>query len=208
MSKITFYTNPVSRGQIARWALHEVGADYEQVILQYAESMKAPEYLAINPMGKVPAIVHDDNVVTECAAICLYLAEVFPAADLTPKADELANYYRWTFFAASPVEAAVTNKSMGWTPTDEQQRMVGYGSYDHVVETLAGHLEGRYYVCGNRFTGADIYVGSQVIWGTDFGTLPKHPAFEAYAERLKARPAYQVAKDIDNQLIAEMQAPS
>lgn len=206
MSKITFYTNPMSRGQIARWALHEVGADYEQVILDYAASMKAPEYLAINPMGKVPAIVHDGKVVTECAAICLYLAEAFPKANLTPTADEVADYYRWVFFAAGPVESAVTSKSAGWAPTDDQKRMMGFGSYEDAVGTLEGHLAANDYVCGDRFTAADIYVGSQAIWGTEFGTLPSSPAFLAYADRLRQRPAYQAGKEIDNQLIAEIQA--
>lgn len=206
MSQIKFYTNPMSRGQIARWALHEADAEYEAVILEYAGSMKSPEYLKINPMGKVPAIVHDGTVVTECAAICLYLADAFPAANLHPTQGERADYYRWTFFTAGPLEAAITNRSMGWTPSDEQQRMVGYGSYDHAVKTLADHLTGRDYVCGDRFTGADIYVGSQVIWGVEFGTLPKNPAFLSYAERLTQRPAYRAAKDIDNKLIAEIQA--
>lgn len=206
MSKVTFYTNPMSRGQIARWALHEAGAEYDQIILEYAASMKAPDFLAINPMGKVPTIVHDGNAVTECAAICLYLADAFPDANLTPTAAERADYYRWSFFAAGPVEAAITNRSMGWEPEASKEGTIGYGNYDHVLNALTGHFEDHDYVCGNRFTGADVYVGSQVIWGTDFGTLPKSPVFTAYAERLKARPAYQAAKDIDNKLIAEIQA--
>ncbi|HEV7233668.1 MAG TPA: glutathione S-transferase family protein [Sphingorhabdus sp.] len=208
MSKIDFYTNPMSRGQIARWALHEAGADYEQHILDYGTTMKAPEYLRINPMGKVPAIVHDGKVVTECAAICAYLAGAFPEAGLQPTPDERADYYRWMFFAAGPVEAAITNRHMKWEPNEEQQRMAGYGSYDHAVDALEGALSGRNYVCGDRFTGADIYVGSQVDWGVQFGTLPKRPVFEAYAARLREREAYKAAKAIDGALIAEMQAPA
>lgn len=206
MSKIDFYTNPMSRGQIARWALHEAGADYEQHLLDYGTTMKAPQYLAINPMGKVPAIVHDGKVVTECAAICAYLADAFPAAGLQPTADERADYYRWLFFCAGPLEAAITNRSLKWEPTAEQERMAGYGNYDQAVRALEGALSGKNYVCGDRFNAADIYVGSQVDWGLQFGTLPTSPAFTAYAERLRERPAYKASKAIDGALIAAAQA--
>jgi glutathione S-transferase len=206
MSRIDFYTNPMSRGQIARWALHEAGAEYEQHLLDYGTTMKAPEYLAINPMGKVPAIVHDGKVVTECAAICAYLADAYPETGLQPTADERADYYRWMFFAAGPVESAITNRHMKWEPTEEQQRMAGYGSYEHAVAALEGALSGKDYVCGNRFTAADVYVGSQVDWGLQFGTLPTNPAFEAYAGRVRERDAYKAAKAIDGALIAEAQA--
>ena len=208
MSKIDFYTNPMSRGQTARWALHEAGAEYVQHILDYPTTMKAPEYLAINPMGKVPAIVHDGKVVTECAAICAYLADVFPEAELQPRADERADYYRWLFFAAGPVESAISNHYMKWEPTEEQQRMAGCGTYDEMVEVLEGGLSGKDFICGGRFTAADIYVGSQIDWGVQFGTLPSNPTFIAYAERLRERPAYQAAKAIDAALIAEAQTPT
>ncbi len=206
MSKIDFYTNPMSRGQIARWALHEAGAEYEQHLLDYGTTMKAPEYLAINPMGKVPAIVHDGNVVTECAAICAYLADAFPAAGLQPLADERADYYRWMFFAAGPVEASVTNHASGFDPAPEKEMMFGYGNYDRVMDALDGHFANHDYVCGSRFTAADIYVGSQVLWGVEFGSMPKRDNFVAYAGRLSERSAYKAAKAIDGGLIAEAQA--
>ena len=206
MSKIDFYTNPMSRGQIARWALHEAGADYEQHLLNYEGAMKSPEYLAINPMGKVPAIVHDGNIVTECAAICAYLAEAFPDAGLLPAPNERADYFRWMFFAAGPIEAAVTNHSMGFDPAPEKEMMFGYGNYDRVVGVLETALADRDYICGSRFTAADIYVGSQADWGVQFGSIPSTPAIVAYAERLRQRPAYQAAKAIDGALIAEAQA--
>lgn len=206
MSKITFYTNPMSRGQIARWALHEVGADYDQVLLDYGTTMKGADYLAVNPMGKVPAIVHDGHVVTECAAICAYLADAFPDAGLAPTADERADYYRWLFFTAGPVEAAITNKSAGFAPPADKEMMFGYGNYDRTIDALEGALKDRDYICGSRFTGADLYVGSQVLWGVQFGSLPTRPIFEAYAARLSERPAYQAAKAIDGALIAETQA--
>jgi len=188
---LTFYTNPMSRGQIVRWMLEEVGAPYEQVLLDYGTTMKAPEYLAINPMGKVPAIKHGNKVVTECAAICAYLAEAFPEAGLAPTADERADYYRWLFFAAGPLEQAIVNTSLGFVVPAEREVMAGYGNLE---------------AAGDRFTAADVYIGSQVSWGLEFNTLPKLPAFEAYAARVTDRPACKRARGIDMALIAEAQA--
>ena len=203
---LKFYTNPMSRGQIVRWMLEEVGEPYETEVLDYASSMKAALYLAVNPMGKVPAIVHRGKAVTECAAIIAYLADVFPAAGLGPRDEEKADYYRWLFFASGPIEQAVTNKAAGFEPSEERGRMFGYGNYDLAVNTLADHLSGTHYVCGNRFTAADVYVGSTVLWGTQFGTLPSLDPFLAYGERLSGREAYKRGKDIDGMLIAELKA--
>jgi len=207
-SDVQFYTNPMSRGQIVRWMLEEVGVPYDTHILGYDNGMKSPDYLAINPMGKVPAITHGGKVVTECAAICAYLADAFPDAGLGPRADERADYYRWLFFAAGPVEAAVTNRAVGFVVEPGRERMVGYGNYDITVDTLEGALEGRDHICGERFTAADVYVGSQIDWGLQFGSLPDRPAFKAYAERLRQRETYRRAREIDNELIAQMQAAS
>ena len=206
MTDIIFYHNPMSRGQIVRWMLEEVGAPYDTEILDYASTMKGDAYRAINPMMKVPAISHNGRVVTECAAICAYLADVFPEAGLGPREDERADYYRWLFFAAGPLEQAVTNKAAGFEPTAERGRMFGYGNYDLAVNTLAEHLASRDHVCGSRFTAADVYVGSAVMWGTQFGTLPKLDPFVAYGDRLAQREAYKRGKTEDTQLIAEMQA--
>lgn len=203
--KVQFYTNPMSRGQIVRWMLEEAGAPYEAHILDYQADMKSPDYLAINPMGKVPAIVHRGKVVTECAAICAYLAEAFPAAGLAPTEDERADYYRWLFFAAGPVEAAVTNRAAGFAIEPERERMVGYGNYETAMAALESAVTERDFICGARFTAADVYVGSQIDWGLQFGTIPDRPAFAAYAERLRQRPAYRRAKEIDNALIAAAQ---
>jgi glutathione S-transferase len=209
---LDFYTNPMSRGQIVRWMLEEVGEPYTPHIVHYevrqdgSATMQDDEYSRINPMRKVPAIVHDGKTVTECAAICAYLADVFPAAGLGPRDDEKADYYRWLFFAAGPIEQAVTNHANGWDPAPEKGRMFGYGSFDRAIDTLAGHFRDHDYVCGARFTAADVYVGSQVLWGTQFGTMPKRDEFLAYADRLATRPAYVRGKEIDNKLIAEMQA--
>ena len=202
---LIFYTNPMSRGQIVRWMLEEVGEPYETRLLDYASSMKAEPYLSINPMGKVPAIIHNGKTVTECSAICAYLAAAFPDAGLGPRADELADYYRWMFFAAGPVEQAVTNHAMGFDPTSEQERMAGYGNYARVVDVLDRMLQARDYATGDRFTACDVYLGSQIMWGTQFGTLPVLDSFVAYAARLSAREAYKCAKAEDGRLIAEMQ---
>ncbi|MGP1352563.1 MAG: glutathione S-transferase family protein [Parasphingopyxis sp.] len=209
MAGLTFYTNPMSRGQIVRWMLEEVGVPYEQVLLDYGTTMKGDEYLAINPMGKVPAIKHNGKVVTECAAICAYLAEAFPEAELAPQDDaERADYYRWMFFASGPVEQAIINRTFGFTPDSEQEAMAGYGNYDTAVATLGTAVTGRDYICGDRFTAADVYVGSQIDWGIQFDTLPKTPAFEAYAARLRERDAYKSAKAIDAALMPEQPAAS
>jgi len=202
----TFFTNPMSRGQIARWALHEAGADYRQVIVQW--DAKPAELLAANAMGKLPTIIHHagggDRIVTEAAAICAYLAEMEPNANLLPYEDEMADYFRWLFFAAGPVEQAITARNFGFEPKPEQEGMAGWGSYTRTIGTLEQHLTDRDFVCGERFTMADVYVGSAVDWGLNFGTVPPNEAFVAYAERLQARPAYKAAKAIDNALIAEM----
>ena len=202
MTDLILYTNPMSRGRIARWMLEEVGASYEVNVLGYDDSMKSPDYLAVNPMGKVPAIVHNGHVVTECAAICAYLADAFPAAGLAPATDDRAEYYRWLFFAAGPVEQAVTNKAAGFTPSDEQRRMFGYGHYDAVVDVLEDALAKTPYITGDRFTAADVYVGAQVMWGMQFGTLPKRDALVAYAARLDGRDAHKQASELDDALMA------
>lgn len=199
---LTFYTNPMSRGRIARIMLEEVGAPYETVILGYDGAMKADAYRAINPMGKVPAIVHDGRIVTEGAAICAYLADAFPDAGLAPPAGERHDYYRWLFFAAGPVEAVTTVGALGVEVPEDKRMMVGWGSLDSVVDALEAHLADRAWFCGDRFTAADVYAGSQIGWGLQFGSLPSRPALAAYAERLNARPAAIRAAQIDDALLA------
>lgn len=205
---LTFYTNPMSRGQIVRWMMEEIGQPYETQVLDFATSLKARDFLAINPMGKVPAIRHGKRIVTECAAIIAYLADVFPGAGLGPREEEKADYYRWLFFASGPVEQAVTNQALGLVPPPEKSGMVGYGSFDQVVNVLDQLLAGRDYACGDRFTACDVYLGSQLLWGLDFGTLPRRDSFESYAARLRTREAYRRGKDIDGALIAKAKAAS
>lgn len=200
---LIFYTNPMSRGRIVRWMLEETGVPYETVVLDYATTMKAPDYLAINPMGKVPAIVHNGRAVTEGAAIVAYLAEAFPEAGLAPTAAERANYYRWMFFAAGPLEAVTADKALGVAPTADQQRMVGYGSLDHVVDALEGAVKANPYIAGDRFTAADVFVGSHIAWGMQFGTLPRRDAFDAYVARIMGREAAARAREIDDALMPQ-----
>ena len=205
MADLIFYTNPQSRGRIVRWMLEEIGQPYETEIIQY-DQLKTERYLAINPMGKIPAIKHRGHVVTECSAICTYLADVFPEALLGPKADEKADYYRWLFYAAGPVEAAVSNQAMGWVPSPERERMFGYGNFDRVVSVLDELFSARDFVCGNRFTSADVYVGSQIMFPMQFKMLPERTSFLKYRDRLRQRDAYRRANEIDEKLIAEAQA--
>jgi glutathione S-transferase len=203
--ELVFYTNPMSRGRIVRWMLEEVGAPYRTEILQWGANHE-PKFLAVNPMGKVPTIVHRGTVVTEGAAICAYLADVFPQAGLAPPAAERGDYYRWLFFAAGPVEAAVTDKSLGVEVPAGREMMVGYGSFAKVIEVLEAAVSKSAYVAGDRFTAADVYFGSQLGWGMQFGSIEKKPAFEAYWDRISARPAHVRAREIDDGLIAAQQS--
>ena len=202
--ELVFYTNPMSRGRIARWMLEEVGQPYRTVLLDYGTTMKAPDYLAINPMGKVPAIRHGSTVVTEGGAICAYLADAFPAAGLAPPPGDRRRgaYYRWMFFAAGPVESAVTNKSLGFEVPPGRELMAGYGSFAHVMDALEIAVSGTPYVAGDRFSAADVYFGSQIGWGLQFGSIEKRLAFEAYWNRISNRPAAVRAREIDDALIA------
>ena len=184
--------------------LEEVGEPYDTHILDYKTSMKADDYLAINPMGKVPAIRHRGVVVTEVAAICAYLADAFPAAELAPAVDRRGDYYRWLFFASGPVEAAFTNKSAGFDPPPERQAMVGYGNFDLTIDTLEKAVSGKDHVAGEAFSAADLYVGSQLDFMLKFGLLEPRPAFSDYVARVTDRPAYHRAKKIDADLIAAM----
>ncbi|PYE89761.1 glutathione S-transferase family protein [Phyllobacterium leguminum] len=208
MSELTLYTNPMSRGRIARWMLEEIGEPYNVEILDFGPPMKNDEYCAINPMGKVPALRHGSHVVTEAAAICAYLADTFPQAGLAPRPEERADYYRWMFFAAGPVEAALTNHALGLEPPAEKSRMVGYGTYTSVLDALEKAVSRHPYIAGERFTAADVYVGSQVSWGLGFGTLEPRPAFTAYAQRLKQRQALARANELDDAAAQSMKKAS
>lgn len=206
MAMLKFYTNPMSRGQTVRWMLEEIGEPYETEILDYGSTLKAEPYLSINPMGKVPAIVHDGRVVTEVAAICCYLADAFPDANLAPPPSDRADYYRWIFFTSGPIEAAFSNRSMGWEAPPEKQAMLGYGSYEKAIGTLEKYLARKPFITCGRFTAADLFVGAYVNFMLQFNLLDPRPVFTDYAARMTDRDAFRRAKEIDGKLIAEMQA--
>jgi glutathione S-transferase len=203
--ELVFYTNPQSRGRIVRWMLEEVGQPYQTAVMDYASTMKAPAYLAINPMGKVPALRHGDAVVTEAAAICAYLADAFPQAKLAPPSGDRmrAPYYRWMFFAAGPVEAAISNKALNFVVPPERERMISYGTFALTMNALESAVSNGKYILGENFSAADVYVGSAIGFGLMFGTLEKRPAFEQYWQRLSARPACSRAKELDDTLMAQ-----
>ena len=194
--KLTLYTNPMSRGRIAHWMMEEVGEPYDTVYLDYGPPMKAAAYLAINPMGKVPALVHGATIVTEYAAICAYLADTFPKAGLAPR--NRGAYYRWLFFGAGPLEAAIITASLGVTVPDELRGRVGFGAMKTTLDALEGALSSTPYLAGDAFSAADVATGSQIGWGMQFGGIEKRPVFEDYWARVSDRAAYRRALALDN----------
>ncbi|MBK9682404.1 MAG: glutathione S-transferase family protein [Betaproteobacteria bacterium] len=199
---LTLYTHPRSRGRIARWMLEEVGEPYDTVVVPYGPPMKAPEYLALNPMGKVPTLVHGDTVVTETPAILAYLADAFPAAGLAPPLAERGAYYRWLFFAAGPMEAAVTDQALGVQVEAEKQGFVGYGNAQLTEDTLAQALAGRTFIAGSRFSAADLYLCAKLDFALAFGNLPKRPEFLAYCAAHAQRPAKRRAAALDDAAVS------
>lgn len=189
--ELVLYHNPMSRGRIARWMLEEVGVPYEIKLVNLEKrEHKAPEYLAVNPMGKVPALVHNGTVVTETAAICAYLADAFPRAGLAPPIGDLARgtYYRWLFFGAGCLEPAIVDKLAARSKV-EREGMLGYGSYETTLATLETALAPGPWILGERFSAADVYVGSAIGWGLYTKALEPRPAFMKYSERCQQRPA-------------------
>lgn len=206
---LVFYTNPWSRGRIVRWMLEEVGAPYRSEIVDYGPAMKTPEYLAINPMGKVPAIRYGDIVVTETPAICAWLADTFPEAGLAPPPGQRGAYYRWLFFGAGPVDMAVTLSASGFEPPADKAVMLGFGTVDLMTDTLEKAVSGDGYIAGNHFTAADVIVGAQLGWALQANLLEMRPAFAAYWARVSSRDAYGRAKALDDAAMpADSAAPS
>ena len=200
---LILHTHPKSRGRIVRWMLEGYSTDYETRLLEYGPDMQSAAYRQINPMGKVPAIEHDGQTVTECAAICTYLADAFPKAGLAPPPAQRGAYYRWLFFAAGPLEAAITNQALGVTLSPEQQGFVGYGSLERALDTLESALANRDFIAADAFSAADLYVGSQIGFGLQFNTIEPRPAFTRYWGRISEREACARATALDDQLLAE-----
>ena len=197
--ELVFYTNPMSRGRIVRWMLEEIGAPYRTELLDYGTTMKSDAFRAVNPMLKVPAITHGGAVVTETVAICAYLADAFPDAGLAPALGDRAAYYRWLFFAGGVIEPAVIMAALGVVVPPDKAAMVS--TLPVVIDTLESAVAGRTYIAGDRFSAADVYVGSQIGGGMMFGTIERRPAFEAYHAGLHDRPAAVRARAIDDALL-------
>ena len=196
MSKITLYTANPSRGTNVRWMLAECGADYDTVVLDYPQ-LKEADYLAINPMGKVPAIKHAGQVITELPAILTYLAELFPEKRLIPVAGtpERGQYYRWLSFG-SQLEYAILDRWRQVPQSEEWRRSLGYGDFDTALHTLQTLLaDGREYALGQHFSALDIYLTALLAWGTFRAqVLPNVEPFASYMQRHLQRPAAQVLK--------------
>jgi glutathione S-transferase len=193
--EIVFYHNPRSRAQMVHWMLEEAGALYRIVLIDLEKGEhKTPAFLALNPMGKLPTIVHRGVIVTETAAIIAYLADTFPAAELAPPPGDAARgtYYRWLLFGAGCIEPAVLDKLMK-RPEIERKGAAGWGSYDDVVATLKKALARGPYLLGDKFSAADVYIGSEIRFAMTFGApgLKGEKVFDDYIARLSARPAAQ-----------------
>ncbi len=202
--EIVLYTNPQSRGAMVHWMLEEIGCPYRIEVKGFDGDLRTPEYRAINPMGKVPAIRHGNTVVTETGAILCYLADVFPEAKLAPPAAERGSYYRWLFFVAGCCEPAMGNKAVGWNPdTPELQGRFGYGSYERTMDTATKAVEGRRCIAADYFTAADLYMASFLSFGMMFGVVEKRPAFEAYVGPHLERPAGKRAQEQAARLMAK-----
>jgi glutathione S-transferase len=204
MAKLTLYHAAPSRSSITRWMLEEVGEPYDIHLLSLSKGdNRAPEYLAVNPMGKVPALRHGDVVITEAAAICAYLADEFPRAKLNvPIGDPRRGVYlKWLFFGPSCIEPAMTDRAF---PRKEEPRraMLGYGDFDTVIDVLTKAVTKGPYLMGEQFTAADVIIGSTLRWGTMFKLLPERPEFAAYIGRLAQRSALQRAEAKDKELAA------
>ncbi len=196
--KLTLYTNPMSRGRVARWMLEEVGAPYESEVIAFGPDMKTEAYLAIHPLGKVPALRHGDTVVTETAAICAYLADAFPDAGLAPEPKDRGAYYQWLFFAAGPLEACLTDSAMGWSAPDDKKGMLGYGEKGAMLDVIEKAVSSGPYVAGETFSAADVYVGANIGWYMEIGTIEKRPAFEDYWSRISSRESWKHATELDD----------
>jgi glutathione S-transferase len=207
MSEITFYHNPMSRGRIAHWMLEEVGAPYTVQLIDFEkQENKSPQFLAINPMGKLPTIVHRKTVITEAAAVCAYLADAFPAAKLAPALDDPARgtYYRWLFFGAGCVEPAIMDRML--SRPSGRSASLGYGSYEDTLNALEQAVGNGEYILGDRFSAADVYVSSQIGWGMMTKGIEARPAFQAYVERTNQRPAVKRITEQNEKFTQQLKA--
>jgi glutathione S-transferase len=210
MIELIFYYNPMSRARIAHWMLEEVGVPYTVKLINFEQGEhKRPEFLALNPMGKLPTLQHDGTVVTEAAAICAYLADVFPAAKLAPapNSPERGTYYRWMFFGAGCVEPATVDRLFN-RPQIERPSALGYGSYEDTMHALERALSPGPFILGERFSAADVYVGSQLMWGMMVKAIEPRPVFQKYTGTLMERPALKRVFAQSEKYVQQLQQPA
>jgi glutathione S-transferase len=204
--EIVFYHNPMSRGRMVHWMLEEIGAPYKVELLRFDKGEnKKPEFLAVNPMGKLPAIEHRGTVITECGAIITYLGDAFPAAKLAPAIDEPARgtYLRWMFFGQGCIDSALIDRMLSRAPADKPSAL-GYGNYDDVVQAVEKALTPGPYILGNRFSAADLYIGSQLGFGMMTKSIEPRPIFQSYLGLLSQRPAYKRFNEQSDQMAARL----
>ena len=200
---VTFFHSPQSRSAGVLILLEELGADYELHVLNLKKGeQRRADYLAVNPMGKVPAIVHDGALVTEQGAVYAYLADLYPEAGITPAiGDPLRGpYLRWLAFYGSSFEPAITDLAMKREPTPPM--MCPYGDYDTMLATLTARLRAGPYLLGERFSAADVLWGSSLVWATMFKLVPELHEVMAYIDRVGSRPAVRRAAEADAALAA------
>lgn len=192
MKSLTFYTHPQSRGNTVRWMLEECGASFDTVLMDFDGSLQSPEYLAINPMGKIPTLRYGDTVITETAAIILFLADLFPEKQLAPAVGsaERGEYYRWFCFMAGPMEAAVMEKMWKLSPPAEARKSLGYGDFERVVRTVEQALSGKNYLVGKHFTAADLYMEAFLSFSYRMQVWPESSVCRNYIQRIEQREAY------------------
>jgi len=201
MADLTLYHASPSRSSIVLWMLEELGQPYDVKLIKLSEGDNLkPDFLAVNPMGKVPALDHKGTVITESAAICTYVADEFPQAKLnvpvgTPRR---GLYLKWLFFGPGCFEPAVIDRA---APRKEEARrgMLGYGTFETTMDTVAKAIAQGPWLMGDQFTAADVIIGANIRWGTMFKLVPERPEFSAYAARIAARPAAQRAEAKDKE---------
>jgi glutathione S-transferase len=208
--EVVFYHNPMSRGRMVHWMLEETGAPYRLELINFEKGEnRKPAFLAVNPMGKIPAIVHRDTVVTETGAIITFLADAFPSNKLAPAIGDPARgtYLRWMFFGQGCIEPAFIDRMLA-RPAADKPTAVGYGSYDDVVRATEKALTPGPYLLGSRFSAADVYIGSQLAFGMMMKILDPRPAFQSYVGLLAERPAYRRFSEQGDKLAAQMKNQS
>lgn len=209
MSNLLLYHAVPSRSMTVRWMLEEIGEPYDIHLLDMGDALeqKDPEYLAVNPLGRVPALRHNDVLVTETAAICLYLAEQFPRAGLNVPVEspDRGAFLRWMFIPPVTIEPSILWAGLG--DSASQMEYQPFADIQSVAELLRLRLEDAAYIVGDRFTAADVLVGASIMWGTTmFPEMPRFPALREYWERLSQRPGWQRASDADSALMREKNA--